>query len=103
MSHPDNPQYGLEPHRATTILVLGILSLVVCQPLGIAAWLMGSADLQKMKAGLMDPSGEGQTQAGYVMGIISVVLMVISLLMICVTFAFIGLTAGVAAGIPNQP
>lgn len=87
---------GMEPHRATTVLILGILSLVLCQPLGIAAWMMGSADLKKMKAGLMDRSGEGQTQAGYVLGIISMVIMAISLLMMCVMFALMGF-AGMAA------
>ena len=56
MSQSANLPDGVEPHRATTILILGILSLVLCQPLGIAAWMMGSADLKKMKAGVMDRS-----------------------------------------------
>ena len=29
-------------------MVLGILSLVLCAPLGIAAWIMGNADLKEM-------------------------------------------------------
>src|SRR4051794_8841971 len=29
----------LQPHRGTLILVFGILSLVVCAPMGIAAWV----------------------------------------------------------------
>ncbi len=98
MSQSANLPDGVEPHRATTILILGILSLVVCQPLGIAAWMMGSADLKKMKAGQMDRSGEGQTQAGYVLGIISLVIMAISLLMFCLIFAMAGVT-----GVALQP
>lgn len=38
----------MKPHRASTILVFGILSLVVCAPLGIAAWIMGNNDLRDM-------------------------------------------------------
>jgi hypothetical protein len=60
----------LQPHRGTAILVLGILSLVVCSPLGIAAWVMGNADLQAIRRGEMDPSGEGTVQAGRICGMI---------------------------------
>lgn len=45
----------MQPHRGTMILVFGILGLIVCMPLGIVAWVMGSGDLKKMNAGLMDP------------------------------------------------
>jgi hypothetical protein len=65
---------GVEPHRATLILVLGILGLVVCGLFGVAAWLMGSHDLTAMKAGRMDPSGESMTNIGYILGIIATVL-----------------------------
>jgi hypothetical protein len=60
----------VQPHRGTTILVLGILSLVLCSPLGIAAWVMGNTDLQAIRRGQMDPSGEGTTQAGRICGMI---------------------------------
>src|SRR5437660_10237124 len=33
-----------QPHRGTTVLVLGILGLVMCAPLGIAGWGMGNRD-----------------------------------------------------------
>lgn len=65
---------NVEPHRATTILILGILSLICCGPIGIAAWLMGSADIKKMQAGQMDRSGESTTNIGKILGIIGVVL-----------------------------
>jgi predicted Zn finger-like uncharacterized protein len=66
------------PHRGSLILTLGILSLFVCAPLGIAAWLMGNADLEKMRRGEMDRSGEGATNAGRILGIISTCLMLVS-------------------------
>ena len=65
------------PHRGNTILVLGILGLIVCGPLGIAAWVMGKGDLAKIDAGLMDPTGRGTTQAGMVLGIIGTVLIIV--------------------------
>lgn len=69
----------MKPHRATTVLVLGILSLVVCAPLGIAAWIMGNRDLREMSSGLMDPSGRDSTSAGRVCGIIGTVLFIVSI------------------------
>jgi hypothetical protein len=42
--------------------------------LGLCAWVMGGADLRKMNAGEMDPEGRGNTQAGYVCGIIAAVI-----------------------------
>lgn len=68
---------NLAPHRGTTILVLGILSLVCCQPIGIAAWVMGNGDLASMDRGAMDPEGRQLTQAGRICGIIGVALMVL--------------------------
>ena len=70
----------MKPHRGTLILVLGILGLVVCQPLGIAAWVMGNTDLGQMNGGLMDPSGRDLTQAGRVCGMIAAGLMLLSVL-----------------------
>lgn len=67
----------MKPHRATLILILGILSLVLCAPLGIAAWIMGNGDLKEMDAGTMDPSGRSNTNAGRICGIIGTVLLII--------------------------
>ena len=68
----------MQPHRGSMILVFGILSLIVCMPLGIVAWVMANGDLKKMDAGTMDPEGRGNTQAGKICGIISVCLSLIS-------------------------
>jgi hypothetical protein len=70
----------MKPHRGTTILVLGILSLVCCGLLGIPAWLMGNADLKEMAAGTMDPAGQGTTNAGKICGIIGTVLAILGAL-----------------------
>lgn len=90
-------QHTMKPHRGTLILVLGILSLVVCGPLGIAAWIMGNADLREIDAGLMDPEGRGTTQAGKICGIIACVLMALSIL-VAIGFFLLAIGGAVASG-----
>jgi len=65
-----------EPHRGATVLTLGIIGVVCCCILvcGIIATVMGSRDLKKMNAGVMDPEGRGNTQAGFILGIIGTVI-----------------------------
>lgn len=41
------------PNRADSILVLGILSLFVCWPVGIVAWIMANSDLREIREGLI--------------------------------------------------
>ena len=85
----------MKPHRGTLILVLGILGLVVCAPLAIAAWVMGSGDLKQIDAGTMDPSGRGTTQAGKICGIIGTILLIIGVI-ICGILFLIGFAAALA-------
>ena len=85
----------MKPHRGTLILVFGILSLVVCGPLGIAAWIMGNTDLKQMTAGTMDPSGRGITNGGRICGIIGTVLMILAVVFFVITM-LIGVFAGLA-------
>ena len=40
-----------EQSQATTILILGILSIVCCGLLGIAAWIMGNNELKAIDEG----------------------------------------------------
>ena len=51
----------MKPHRGTLILVRRILGLVICGPLGIVAWVVGTGDLKEMAAGTMYPAGRGIT------------------------------------------
>ena len=87
---------AMKPHRANTVLVLGILSLVVCGPLGFAAWVMGNSDLREMERGLMDPSGRDSTNAGRITGIIGAVIFILAILVFAVVFLVMG-AAGIAA------
>jgi len=85
----------MKPHRGTLILVLGILGLVICTPLAIVAWVLGSGDLKEMDAGTMDPAGRGNTQAGKICGIIGTVLLIISVFVVGIFFIF-GFAAAMA-------
>ncbi len=74
------PVTRLAPHRGGSILTLGIIGLLLCVICGIIAWVMGNDDMAEMRAGRMDPSGMGMTQAGRIMGIISCILNIIAIL-----------------------
>ena len=83
----------MKPHRATTVLVLGILGLVICGPLGIVAWVMGNGDLKEMDAGQMDPSGRSTTNAGRICGMIATILLIVGVIIGIVAVAFGALSA----------
>jgi hypothetical protein len=86
---PDHPQ-------ATQILVFGIIGLVVCMPFGIAAWVMGNRALIEIATSRGTFGGEGQVQAGRILGIVSVWLSVAALLL-----AILLLLLGVGSSSPD--
>jgi hypothetical protein len=90
----------LEAHRGGMILVFGILAIVgvASIPFGPLAWILGNADLKAMRAGRMDPSGESQTNLGRILGMISTLLIVVSLFIGCVFFVFMVLLGITGAG-----
>ena len=53
---------------------------VIGAVLGVIGWWMGQTDLAKIKAGSMDPEGEGQTQGGWICSIIGTALNVLGVL-----------------------
>ena len=79
------------------ILVLGILGLVICGPLGIAAWIIGNGDLKEMDAGAMDPGGRSTTNAGMICGIIATILLGIGIV-VCILVFGLGILGAVAGG-----
>src|SRR5262245_43765223 len=82
----------VNPHRGGLILVLGLLGFMTCPIFSLMAWVMGSHDLAEMRAGRMDRSGEGLTQAGQVLGMILSLLCI----MACVLVLFVFLLFAVA-------
>ena len=83
---PQQAYAQYEEHRGTMILVFGILGIACCFPFGIAAWVMGNADMQKINAGIMDPEGKGTTNAGKICGIISVALASLGIILQIILF-----------------
>ena len=83
----------MRPHRASTILVYGILGLMVCQLLAIAAWRMGNDDLREMEFGQMDPSGRDLTNAGRICGMVATVILIFQLVVMLIVFAAMLLSA----------
>ncbi len=69
------------PHRGTLILVLGILSLVGAGMFtGIPAWILGNHDMKEIREGRMDPEGESNTNIGRILGMVSTIISVVTLL-----------------------
>jgi ribosomal protein S27E len=103
-SHRRRRRKDIEPHRGTLILVLGILGLVFSGFIvfGPIAWILGNNDLVAIRAGRMDPDGEGLTSAGRICGIIGTALSAFSL-MCCVAYIlFIVATIGMSGGPPPR-
>jgi hypothetical protein len=89
-------QNRVEHPQGTTILVLGILGLVVCGILGIVAWSMGNKARDEMAAQPgVSFTNEGMITAGRICGMISTIIMVISIGFIVVVFAGV-LSSGVS-------
>jgi GYF domain 2 len=69
----------LQAHRGTLILTLGILAWVVSCPIfSIMACSMGHFDLQAMRNGTMDSTGRSFTNAGYILGIVHILLLALA-------------------------
>jgi hypothetical protein len=86
--NPYSPMGGapgrfLNPHRGGLILVLGLVGIIMgCPVFSLMAWVMGSGDLAEMRAGRMDPSGEGLTQAGKILGMIPSILFILGAVLV---------------------
>ncbi len=59
------------------VLAFGILSWFLCPIFGIVAWIMGQAGLKDIAAGLVDPANKGIMQAGYYLGMVHVILIMV--------------------------
>ncbi len=69
--------------NAIAILVLGILSIVLCQPLGIAAWIMANSSLSQYNQApeRYSESSLNTVKAGRICGIIGVCLILLLLVL----------------------
>jgi hypothetical protein len=76
-----------EASQATTVLVLGIIAIVVCQLLGPVAWVMGNNELAAIDAGRRPPENRGTANAGRILGIISTVLLAVAIIFVILIVA----------------
>jgi uncharacterized membrane protein YjgN (DUF898 family) len=82
------PPYGYAPPRdhpqGTTVLVLGILGLVLCQVLSPFAWVMGNRVIREIDLSNGAIGGRSSANAGRICGIIGTVLLGLSVLLVVV-------------------
>ncbi|WP_323791703.1 DUF4190 domain-containing protein [Nocardioides sp.] len=92
------PQYGgYQPPRdhpqATTILVVGILALVLCQLAGPFAWVMGGKARKEIQASNGQIGGLQQVTIGWILGIVSTALLILGVVVAVVFFGLVVTTA----------
>ncbi|MFG6192788.1 DUF4190 domain-containing protein [Nonomuraea sp. JJY05] len=102
MSYPNyGPSYyGPPPQthpQGTTILVLGILSLVVCTFIGPFAWSMGNRALREIDESGYYYENRGTVQAGRICGIVGSILMMIALGFVVLMFGLMLITGALSS------
>ena len=97
---PWQPAYPPPPPvhpQATTVLVLGIVGLVVCQVVGPFAWTMGNRVVAEIDAAGGRLGGGSEANIGRILGIVSTALLALSVLLLGLFVMFnIAVLAGVA-------
>ena len=81
---PDHPQ-------TTTILILGICGLVLCQVLGPFAWSMGNKALREIDASNGQVGGRDTVKVGRILGIIGTIILGLSILFLILFFVIAGI------------
>ena len=87
---PAQPPYGAPRYagpppnhaQATTVLVLGILSVVVCQVVGPFAWVMGNRVVREIDASNGALGGRTEANVGRILGLVATVLIVVGLVLV---------------------
>lgn len=82
---------GATRNDATTVFILGLLGIILCQLCAPVAWSKGNTYVQCCALNDVQPDGLGV--AGRVMGIIGTVLLVLTLIWILIIFGMM-LAAG---------
>jgi Domain of unknown function (DUF4190) len=66
--------------KATTSLILGIVGIVCCSFVAPFAWTTGKKTVNEIDASGGRLEGRGQAQAGYILGIVGTVLLILGIL-----------------------
>jgi uncharacterized membrane protein YjgN (DUF898 family) len=103
-AQPPQPPYGHQPYgygppqdhpQSTTVLVLGILGLVMCQIISPIAWVMGNRVVREIDASGGTLGGRANANAGRICGMIGTALIGLGLLVVAA--AVIIVVAGAAS------
>jgi uncharacterized membrane protein YjgN (DUF898 family) len=89
MSYSGYPAPPQDHPQTTTVLVLGILGLVLCQILGPFAWIMGNRVVREIDAG--GYGGRSTANAGRICGIVATAFLGLTVL-----FVLLGVVLAVA-------
>jgi Domain of unknown function (DUF4190) len=93
--------YGQGPENhpnATTALVLGIVGVICCSLTAPFAWVMGKKAMDEIDASGGRIGGRGNAQAGYVLGILGTILMVLAIVVTVIAVAVGGFAFTFNAG-----
>ncbi len=98
---PPAPEYGSggmyagpqEHPKGTMVLILGILSIVICQVLGPFAWVMGRRTLQEIDTSGRTYTNRSMVQAGMICGIVGTVLLILAVAYVIVVVVILGVVA----------
>ena len=82
-------------NKATTVFVLGLLSLVACQLLGPVALIMGNKYLADCELNGVEPDGLGK--AGRILGIVGTVFFALGLVVMVLYIGLIVVMVGTGA------
>ena len=74
--------------NATTILVLGILSIVLLPILGPIAWVMGNNSLRAIDMGMANPADRSNVAAGRICGMVGTGIMTLGIILTVAWLAF---------------
>ncbi len=88
---PPPPPGGEAPVNKTKAmwsLILSIASIVCCCGIwtAIPGVILGKKELNAIKAGTSDPSNQGMAKAGFIIGLISIILSIISGIIMLILF-----------------
>ena len=100
VTQPPNPYgpppvgFGAPEHpRATLVLILGIVSLVVCGLVGPFAWTMGNRVVREIDASNGQLGGRSQANAGRICGMVATIMMGVGLLLGAAAVVFVLIAA----------
>ena len=86
--------YAREHPQGTTVLVIGILSLVLCQLLGPVAWIMGNNAIAEIDANPTAYSNRSAVQAGRICGIVSTAMLILGVVIFVVALIVAAASSG---------